>query len=123
MSRNKRQDFFALGSPPPQLEWTVVTGDTAAFRAYVTDENRNPLNIPDWTIEMDIVRPSTGSLILELFPEATLEDGPGQFTVSLTSEQSDLLQTGDVFDIQMTQPDVVWTIARGAMKMIQDITR
>jgi hypothetical protein len=118
-------DNYAVGSTPPEITWTVVTGDTAAFKAYVTDENLNPLVISEWTIEMDIARKNASGgydIILELYPEATATDGPGQFTVSLTEAQSRILRTNDAFDIQMTKPSVVWTIAKGKMVMVQDVT-
>lgn len=111
---------FAVGYAPPTVSWTVVKGDTASFRVYVTDNNRNPLNIPDWTIAMDIVRNEI--VIVSLTPEATADDGPGQFTVSLTSEESALLQTGDIFDIQMSDANNVWTVAKGSMVMIDSVT-
>jgi hypothetical protein len=34
---NIGQDSFSIGSKPPTVTWTVVKGDTAAFRVYVTD--------------------------------------------------------------------------------------
>ena len=35
--RNQTTDSYALGSTPPEIRWTVVRGDSAAFRVYVTD--------------------------------------------------------------------------------------
>lgn len=120
--RGQTPGVFNVGSPPPQINWTIVRGDTAAFRVYVTDENRNPLVISEWNIEMEIYRPSTSTLIVTLTPEATVDDGPGEFTVALTSVQSDLLLTGDIFDIEMTDAQRVWTVAKGTMTVIADIT-
>lgn len=111
---------FSIGYVPPTVTWTVVKGDTASFRVYVTDNNRNPLYVPDWTIAMDIVRNET--VIVALTPTVTPEDGPGQFTVSLTSEQSAQLETGDIFDIQMSDLSNVWTVAKGSMIMIDSVT-
>ena len=118
-------DSFAVGSAPPQVQWTVVSGDTAAFRAYVTDEETNPVNIGDWNINMDIIRPSKNAVIVALQPLPDVADGPGEFTVSLTATQSALLQTNDIFDIQMDKKDgtAVWTIAKGSMVVIEDVTR
>ena len=115
---------FTVGYEPPTVTWTVVKGDTAAFRVYVTDNERQPLDVSEWTIAMDIVPANTTTPIVELSPGPTAEDGPGEFTVSLTSEQSDSLTTGDRFDIQMsmTSPATVWTVARGTMVMIEDYT-
>lgn len=122
--RGQTPGVFNIGSPPPQVNWTIVRGDSAAFRVYITDEERNPLTIADWDIEMDIVRQSTTSstIIVTLVPEATEDDGPGEFTVSLASNESDLLLTGDVFDIEMTSGSRVWTVAKGTMTVIADIT-
>lgn len=121
-ARGRTPTSFSVGSPPPTVTWTVVKGDTASFRVYVTDENKVPLVIPDWEVEMDIVRPSTGDVVVALEIEPTLEDGDGEFTVAITSEQSDTLLTGDIFDIQLSDATRVWTIARGSMIMIDDVT-
>lgn len=120
--RNQANDYYSVGSTPPTITWTVVRRDTAAFKAYVTDDIKNPLTISEWTIAMDIYRPSTDTVILSLTPAATVDDGPGEFTVSLTSEESELLQTDDIFDIQLSSLDKVWTVGRGSMIMIEDVT-
>ena len=115
---------YAVGYEPPTVTWTVVKGDTASFRVYVTDNDKNPLTIGDWTIEMDIVPPNTSVPVVTLYPDATEDDGPGEFTVSLTAADSALLSTGDRFDIQMssTSPVSVWTVAQGTMTMIDSVT-
>lgn len=111
---------YSVGNIPPQVTWTVVSGDTASFRVYVTDDLKVALNIPDWTIAMDIKRGS--SLILSLTPEQSDEDGDGEFTVSLTASESAQLETGDVFDIQLSDSTRVWTVAKGSMIIIDDVT-
>jgi hypothetical protein len=126
---------YLIGSAPPEIVWTVVRGDTASFKVYVTDDTQAALYIPDWDIEIDIKR--GGLIVVSLSPEPILdpvddESIPGEFLVKLTSEQSDLLQTGDIFDIQMTNTstdeesigfDQVWTVAKGSVSVIEDITR
>jgi hypothetical protein len=115
---------YAVGYEPPTVTWTVVKGDTASFRVYVTDNNKNPVDVEEWTILMDIVPPNTSVPVVTLSPGPTEEDGPGEFTVSLTSAESALLTTGDRFDIQMsnTSPVSVWTVAQGTMTMIDSVT-
>lgn len=124
--RNQTTDSYALGSTPPEIRWTVVRGDSAAFRVYVTDDERNPLLIEDWEIAMDVYRPSTDEVIVSLSPgQIEFQDVEGSFTVSLTAAQSEILETGDVFDIQLTELDSgarVWTVAKGSMVIIDDIT-
>jgi hypothetical protein len=125
-----QQDSYSIGSAPPTVNWTIVKGDTASFRVYVTDEYKDPLDIAEWTIEMEIKRPTVaGNLndadpagVLILTPVATAEDGDGEFTVSLTSAQSKSLDTGDIFDIELSDATRVWTVARGTLKVIEDIT-
>jgi hypothetical protein len=52
-----------------------------------------------------------------------LDDVLGYFTVSLLPEQSQILQTEDIFDIQLFDGDnSVWTVAQGEISMIEDIT-
>ena len=128
--RGQGASSYSVGLTPPEVLWTIVRGDTAAFRVYVTDDNKDPLNIPDWTILMEIKRPNTkpgdftdnAVTIVTLEPIQTEIDGPGEFTVSLTAEESALLETGDVFDIELRDESRVWTVARGTMSVIEDIT-
>jgi hypothetical protein len=121
--RGQGSDSFSIGSAPPTVLWTLVRGDTAAFRVYVTDEERVPLTISEWDIAMDIVRPSTNNtLIVSLTPEATLNDDDGEFTVSLTSGESEDLETGDAFDIQLSDGTRTWTVCKGTITVIEDIT-
>jgi len=40
--RNQPTDSYALGAAPPEIRWTVVRGDSAAFRVYVTNDVREP---------------------------------------------------------------------------------
>jgi hypothetical protein len=128
--RSQQQSSYLVGLKPPEVSWTVVRGDTAAFRVYVTDDNKDPLVIEDWTIAMEIKRPNTkpgeftddAELIVELAPAPTELDGDGEFTVSLNEDQSVLLETGDIFDIELSDESRVWTVARGTMIIIEDVT-
>jgi hypothetical protein len=128
--RDQAQNAYSVGLKPPTVTWTVVRGDTAAFRVYVTDDNKDPLVIEDWTIAMEVKRPNTvagdftdnAELIVELEPIQTDVDGPGEFTVSLMAEESVLLETGDIFDIELRDESRVWTVARGTLVIIEDVT-
>lgn len=125
---------YSVGNNPPLVTWTVVRGDTAAFRVYVTDDERQPLTIADWTITMKMKRPANpvmppvmtdnATTLLTLNPAADPDDGPGEFTVSLTAAQTQDLETGDIFDIQLSLPqdEIVWTVAQGAMIILEDVT-
>ncbi len=115
-----RSNSYAVGNIPPEITWTVVRGDTASFRVYVTDDAKDPLIISEWTIAMDIKRGST--VITSLTPAATVSDLPGEFTVFLDSAQSELLHTDDIFDIQLSDDTRVWTVAKGSMVIIEDVT-
>jgi hypothetical protein len=125
--RNQPTDSYALGAAPPEIRWTVVRGDSAAFRVYVTNDARVPLLLEDWEVAMDIYRPSTDDVVLSLSPEPIeFQDEEGSFTVTLTSAQSQLLETGDIFDIQLTEllsEGRVWTVARGSMVILEDVTQ
>jgi hypothetical protein len=123
---------YEVGNRPPTVEWTVVRGDTSAFRVYVTDDAKQPLNISDWTITMKIKRPTLeknkgiitddATTIMALTPIHDADDGDGEFTVSLTADESVSLQTGDIFDIQLSDPTRVWTVAQGSMIILEDVT-
>ena len=125
---------YNVGSAPPTVTWTVVRGDSAAFRVYLTDDVQNPLNIPSWTISMKVKRPNvatdpveitdSATVILTLTPEPASDDDDGEFTVSLTSSESVQLETGDIFDIQLSNSETgqVWTVAQGSMVILEDVT-
>ena len=128
--RDQATGAYSIGSVPPTVTWTVVKGDTAAFRVYVTDDNKDPLTISQWAIEMEVKRPTVAgnfndanpASVLTIFPTATASDDEGEFTVSLTSAQSRSLNTGDIFDIELSDATRVWTVARGTLTIIEDIT-
>jgi hypothetical protein len=123
---------YEVGNKPPTVAWTVVRGDTSSFRVYVTDDAKQPLVIADWTITMKIKRPNLAAnlgvitdnavTIMALTPEQDADDAVGEFTVSLTAEESVSLQTGDIFDIQLSDPTRVWTVAQGSMIILEDVT-
>jgi hypothetical protein len=121
--RGQGSDYYSIGAAPPSVMWTLVRGDTAAFRVYVTDEDRVPLDITEWNISMDIARPSTNNtLVVSLTPEVTLEDEEGEFTVSLSAGESEDLETGDIFDIQLSDATRVWTVCKGTITVVEDVT-
>lgn len=123
---------YDIGEKPPTVIWTVVRGDTSGFKVYVVDDAGQPLIIPDWTINMKIKRPNNTAdlgiitddamLIMDLYPAADADDLVGEFTVWLTSSESFILQTGDIFDIQLSDATRVWTVAQGSMKILEDVT-
>jgi len=133
--RGSGSGTYDIGEKPPFVNWTFVKGDTASFRVYVTDDARQPLNIPDWTIQMEIKRPTTNpvipgeitdtaDLLYSITPAADEDDGPGEFTVFLTAEQTSTLQTNDIFDIELSLPqdEIVWTVAQGKLTVLEDVT-
>jgi hypothetical protein len=132
--RNVSSGPYNVGNTPPIVVWTVVRGDTAAFKVYVTDDAQVALNIPDWSIRMQIKRPTRSAdlgyvtddatIILDLYPEQDPDDLAGEFTVYITADQSSTLETGDIFDIELStaQREIVWTVAQGSMKILEDIT-
>jgi hypothetical protein len=133
--RGSGSGIYNIGEKPPYVNWTVVRGDTASFRVYVTDDERNPLTIADWTIQMEIKRPTTNpivpgeitdtaTLLYSITPAADVDDGPGEFTVSLTAAQTLTLQTNDIWDIELSLPqdEIVWTVAQGKMTILEDVT-
>jgi hypothetical protein len=125
MAQYRGQSNVSIGSEPPQSTWTIVRGDTASFRMYVQDDNGDPLTISDWTISMDFYRPSTETVVLTVTPAADPDDGPGEFTIFLAYDETEILETDDEFDIQLSiEPGktIVWTVLQGKVKMIEDFT-
>jgi hypothetical protein len=123
---------YPVGNVPPLVTWTVVRGDTAAFRVYVTDDTKAALNVTSWTKSMQIKRPTTeqtvpemtdaATLITSVTPAAVAGDGVGEFTVKLTASQTNRLETGDLFDIEIKDATRIWTVCQGSMIVIEDIT-
>jgi hypothetical protein len=128
------QTSYDIGNKPPTVIWTVVRGDTSGFKVYVTDDAKQPLVLKgegsEWDIAMKIKRPNTtpgiitddATLVLTITPVADEDDLVGEFTVWLTSEESAQLETGDIFDIQVSDPTRVWTVCQGSMKILEDVT-
>ena len=123
---------YDIGNKPPTVLWTVVRGDTSGFKVYLEDDSKTPLIVSDWTISMKVKRPNTSQLtpiitddattIMQLLPEADADDLVGEFTVFLSSSQSLILQTGDIFDIQVSNGEIVWTVCQGSMIILEDVT-
>jgi hypothetical protein len=125
---------YDIGNAPPTVLWTVVRGDTSGFKVYVTDDAKQPLVLKgegsEWDIAMKIKRPNSAPgvitddavTIMALHPVADEDDLVGEFTVWLTAEESHVLETGDIFDIQVSDPTRVWTVAQGSMKILEDVT-
>jgi hypothetical protein len=128
------QSLYNIGNKPPTVIWTVVRGDTSGFKVYVTDDAKQPLILKgegsEWDIAMKIKRPTStpgvitdnATTIMALHPVADEDDLVGEFTVWLTAEESNVLQTGDIFDIQVSDPTRVWTVAQGSMRILEDVT-
>jgi hypothetical protein len=132
--RGQGASIYDIGEAPPFVNWTIVKGDTASFRVYLTDDAKQPLNIPDWDIEAEFKRPTTpvdpqvitdtATLIFTLTPEQDLEDADGEFKVNLTAAQTAQLRTNDIFDIELRLPQntLVWTVAQGKIILLEDVT-
>jgi len=128
--RGSGQSSYDIGDAPPLVNWTIVKGDTAAFRVYVTDDAKTPLVIADWDISAEFRRPDeaddfdqdNATTIFTLTPAPEGDDEDGEFTVKVTSNQSNQLRTGDVFDIELSDATRVWTVARGKMIVLEDVT-
>lgn len=130
------QSLYDIGNKPPTVIWTVVRGDTSGFKVYVTDDAKQPLILKgeesQWSINMKIKRPNNvldlgvitddATVVMSLYPEADEDDLVGEFTVWLTAQESEQLETGDIFDIQVSDPTRVWTVCQGSMKILEDVT-
>ena len=129
-----RSANYNVGNVPPFLKWTLVRGDTASFKVYLVDDAFLPVDIPSWDIEMAIKRPTDprnagvltddATTITTLTPAADEDDEDGEFTVNISATDSALLQSGDIFDIELSLPQrtKVWTVAQGYIEMIEDVT-
>ena len=122
-----RTTAYSVGNTPPQITWTVVKGDTASFRVTVTDDELVPLDLTNFKIRMHVKLEGQSEIVppvLSLVPQVYGEEIDGKFTVELAAEESSLLTTGDIFDIELRTENnqTVWTVAQGSMIVIEDIT-
>lgn len=125
---------YDVGNRPPTVKWTFVRGDSASFKVYVTDDAKQALTLDDWNIDVQIKRPTNSAdsgiitdvatLILSLSPTQDVSDAPGEFKVSLASSETQILETGDIFDIQLSEKlgPTVWTVAQGSVVVLEDVT-
>ena len=132
--RGQGASTYDIGEKPPFVNWTIVKGDTASFRVYLTDDAKLPLAIPNWDVEVEFKRPTTpvnpqiitdaATIIFTIFPEQDLEDADGEFKVNLTAAQTAQLRTNDIFDIEIRLPQntLVWTVAQGKITLLEDVT-
>lgn len=129
--RGSSSGTYDIGERPPYVNWTFVKGDTASFRVYLTDDIRQPLNIPDWNISMQIKRPvvpgaitDNATLLITKTPAPAEGDTNGEFTVLLTSQETAILRTNDIFDIEVSldADQIVWTVAQGKLIVLEDVT-
>jgi hypothetical protein len=132
--RGQGASTYNIGEAPPFINWTIVKGDTASFKVYLTDDAKQPLEIPNWDIEVEFKRPTTpvepqtitdvATLLFTITPEQDLEDLYGEFKVNLTAAQTTLLRTNDIFDIEISLPQntLVWTVAQGKITLLEDVT-
>jgi hypothetical protein len=132
--RGQGASTYDIGEAPPFVNWTIVKGDTASFKVYLTDDSKQPLTISDWTIEAEFKRPTspvnpqiitdTATLLFTLTPQQDLEDLDGEFKVNLTASQTAQLRTNDIFDIELRLPQntLVWTVAQGKITLLEDVT-
>jgi hypothetical protein len=132
--RGQGSSTYDIGEAPPFVNWTIVKGDTASFKVYLTDDSKQPLTISDWTIEVEFKRPTnpvnpqvitdTATLIFSITPTQDLEDLDGEFKVNLTAAQTAQLRTNDIFDIELRLPQntLVWTVAQGKITLLEDVT-
>ena len=132
--RGQGASTYDIGEAPPFVNWTIVKGDTASFKVYLTDDAKEPLTIDDWDVEVEFKRPTnpvtpqvitdTASLILTITPEQDQDDLDGEFKVNLTATQTALLRTNDIFDIEIRLPQntLVWTVAQGKITLLEDVT-
>ena len=78
---------------------------------------------PDSVANLGVIT-DDATLVLDLYPAADLDDAPGEFTVFLSSSESFQLESGDIFDIQLSTVNdaQVWTVAQGKMIILEDVT-
>ena len=132
--RGQGASTYDIGETPPFVNWTIVKGDTASFKVYLTDDAKQPLTIDDWDIEVEFKRPTTpvtpqiitdtATLVFSITPAQDLDDADGEFKVNLTAAQSAQLRTNDIFDIELRLPQntLVWTVAQGKITLLEDVT-
>lgn len=86
---------YSVGNVPPQVAWTLVRGDTAAFKVYVTDDSKVALTISEWTISMKIKRPNLAKNLGVITDDAELV-----LTLSPAPDDNDLAEVYRGFSLK-----------------------
>ena len=110
-------------SEPTKVDLDVYRGDSGRFRITVKDSVGAPIDITAATWDSDIRLNSTSPTVITNFDIIPVVGDPSSIDVVLTPENSALLTTNCVYDIEMAVTSTVTTLISGSIKVTQDVSR
>jgi hypothetical protein len=110
---------------PGALDIKIYQGDTVMIPLTFRDSDGNPIDLTGITFESQIRRAPADEEATPLIsmdcnvPEPT----SGRVLISLSSEQTTLLDNLYVYDLQATNGSVVRTYLSGTISVVKEVTR
>jgi hypothetical protein len=110
-------------SGPAKVDLSVYRGDTGQFRITVTDDQDNPVDVSAAAWEADIRLKATDPTVITNFDVQLVNGDTSSIDVLLSSDNSELLPTGCVYDVEMRVGSTVTTLIYGTITVTQDVSR
>ena len=110
-------------SSPKEIDLIVYRGDSGGFTISLKDLDGNPINISTATWNADIRASITGPRVIATFDIAPVVGDTSSVDILLSAENSALLDSNCVYDVQMTLDNEVTTLVKGSITVNLDVSR
>jgi len=107
---------------PAWLSIDVYRGDSFTLRAQMRTHGY-PVDVSDWTFMSHIRDSANSETIIAIFDVYKLHPNIGVLQLLLTSDQSELLPSFAVWDLQTKSKGKVRTVIRGDITVMADVSR
>ena len=110
-------------SGPLNVNISVYRGDSGRFRITVYDIGGDPVDLTGATWDADIRVKASDVDVITNFEVVPVVDDPASVEVILSAENSELLPSTCVYDVEMRQLEEVHTLITGTITVTQDVSR
>jgi hypothetical protein len=110
-------------SKPIKVDIELYRGDSGSFRITVTDEFGGPIDISSATWDADIRLNVSSPTVITNFEIVPVGGDISTIEVVLPPENSELISTPCVYDIEMRMGTAVSTLVYGAITVTADVSR
>ena len=117
---------------PVRLDLPFYTGSTFSRSFRLQNPDRTPIDLTGYTARMQVRASKNSSTVLLEFTETNgrifIEHVDGRITISVNSDDSDLVTVGGVYDLEIVlpqppDPDFVQRLAEGKFIVSRQATR